>query len=327
MTADRKGRGSQTDNQGFGSILIVSPNLALDHIVWSRGLVKDRAQTVDHELLSAGGKGVNVARALCLLGIKSTVHAVMAGAIGELVAEMAAAEGIVLEPMRIAGQTRVATILLDVEAKTSTVLNPPGPEMRAESWQAFIDDVLEAIALEQPRFVICTGSLPAHVSPDGYAAIVQRARKVGAFTMVDATGAPLRALLEARPDLVKVNRREAADLFAETSGGTRTGSDLELMNHLLALGAERAVLTLGSKGAMGSEGGEEFKVGGLLVARTNPTGAGDAFLASLCAAYATGEGMAEALRRSVALAAASVETSQPGSFEADRFDALLASIS
>jgi fructose-1-phosphate kinase PfkB-like protein len=251
----------------------------------------------------------------------------MAGTIGELVAEMAAAEGIVLTPMRISGQTRVVTILLDVEAKTSTVLNPHGPEMTAESWQTFIEGVLDAIALQQPQFVVCTGSLPTHASPNGYAAIVQRARMCGAFTMVDAKGSPLSAVLDVHPDLVKVNRSEAAHLFVETSSGTGDVSDLKLVNHLLALGAERVVLTLGSEGALGSEGGEEFGVQGLPVTCTNPTGAGDAFLASLCAAYAAGEGMSEALRRAVALAAASVETSQPADFEISRLDALLASAS
>jgi tagatose 6-phosphate kinase len=283
-------------------------------------------QTVDREELSAGGKGVNVARALRLLGINSRVHTLVAGSVGELVCDLAAKEGLSLVAARVSGQTRIATLVLDGESDECTVVNPPGPAVSEENWRAFVGGVLEEMERNRPRVVICAGSLPKQVPSDSYQEIVRAARAAGATTMVDVSGDVLAATLQAMPAVVKVNRTEAVDLVAIGDRNSPEISNSQLADVFLRRGAKRVVLTLGSEGAFASDGYESIRVKAPSIKFANPTGAGDAFLAALCAAHLEDTDLASAVVSSVALSAASVEIEQPASFVSSRFQTLLNSV-
>ncbi len=85
---------------------------------------------------TAGGKGLNVARALGRLDRLAYVAGLLGGRTGDLVAASAEAAGISASWTRIRGETRTCIILVD-DRGGSTVVNEPGPTIDADDWHRF----------------------------------------------------------------------------------------------------------------------------------------------------------------------------------------------
>lgn len=308
------------------SVLIVGPNLALDHLASVPHLTSPGVLRADDEMLSAGGKGANVARALRILGVPSTLRAVVAGRLGDVVAGMLNDEGIDLAPTQVAGDTRIASIIRDTSASETVVVNGPGPTVSAADWKLYMDGVLGAINALRPSVVVCTGSLPAGASPSSYGDVVVAARQAGCLTIVDATDDALECALAARPTLVKINRREAAGVLGIQGRTSVARSSVPaLLDGLVASGAGSAIVTLGSGGAAGMYRGvrQTARVSGD-VENVNATGAGDCFLAAFVSKWLESRDFWQSFESGVAVGTASVEVQQPGWFATASGDECLA---
>jgi len=302
-------------------VLVVSPNYALDHVcvVPSLTSLTDIVRA-DAETITSGGKGTNVARALHNLSIPSRVLGITAGEVGSLVEDLARKEGLILESVRVGGETRIASIFIDSGSREALVINPPGPAVSTREWSLFIEGVRQRIDEVEPEFVVCTGSLPPGVTSDGYNAIVRHANGKGAFTIVDVAGPILAAVLEEGPRLVKVNLDEANSISdgVQSLPGT--------VERIRSFGAERAIITLAERGAIGSDAKLMIKAANTAVTVCNSVGAGDAFLAGLIHGFALRGEFADALRGGIAAGAASVESLVPADFTCDRYEVLFTSV-
>jgi tagatose 6-phosphate kinase len=158
--------------------------------------------------------------------------------------------------------------------------------------------------------VVVSGSQPPGVPVDGYAELTRLAAAAGATVVLDAAGPALRAALAARPDLVKPNRRELAEL---------AGRDLDGLDDLLAAGralaeagAGSVLVSLGADGlvALTPEGAFRARVPTPLAG--NPTGAGDALAAAVARGLRRGDDWPGCLAHGVAVAAASVTVDHAG---------------
>lgn len=88
--------------------------------------------------------------------------------------------------------------------------------------------------------------------------------------------------------------KEEAEMY---TGKESTDNFRELLDAVMALGAEIVVITDGPKGAYVSDGHEYLYLGIIIEApRIEATGAGDSFSSAFTAAMAAGQSMAEALR-------------------------------
>jgi tagatose 6-phosphate kinase len=307
---------AQAYDQAMAAVLVVSPNLTLDHIcILPRLSGTSGVYRADVECLSAGGKGMNVARALRLLGADSAVIGFSAGAVGSLVEHLAASEGLRVETVPVAGETRIGTVLVHGRPAASLVVNPPGPRVDPVEWQRLIEVVISTVERERPPVVICAGSIPVGMDADGYNAVLSGARAAGAFTVLDAASEVLAQGLRARPSLVKVNLREAG---AVTGARDPFGA----ASALRAQGASAAVITLGGDGAVAESEAGRFE--GFVAGRelAHATGAGDAFLAGYVAALLKGSSPIDSLADGLAAGTASTETFQPGNFDVTRRDEL-----
>lgn len=319
MAAPRRSPGSP--------IYVVNPNLTLDHVCMVDNLdATSGVYRAREELLAAGGKGVNVSRALSLLGVESTVFGVSAGKVGTLVEELAAEEGLQLRTTRVAGESRIVPIVVSGEPRRSLVINPPGPLLQPAEWTGFAADIVHRISADRPVAVVCTGSLPRGVAPDGYNSILDAARRAGALTIVDAAGAVLRAALAARPNCAKVNLREVREAFGANETGDSQMTEIAAAAALRAHGADTGIVTTGSRGAAAIAAGTAFTAAAPEVLAASATGAGDAFLGAYVAAAAVGASLRDAVTDAIATATASVLTFEPARFDPARRAALRGSV-
>ena len=305
------------------SVLVVSPNLALDHIC----VLSERAPAAgvfraEQELLSAGGKGVNVARSLGLLDVPTKVIGFGAGATGQMVIDLASGEGIAVQPVLITGDTRIATVLVFGDPARSLVVNPPGPTIGDDGWRSLEALAVDCMTADTPDAVICTGSLPPGTPEDAYYRILHQARQRGIIAVVDARGDALRAALAARPDLAKVNLDEAREISALGEHS----EPAQIARELAEGGASSVVITAGPDRVVGLTSESLVFVSPPRARVRNAIGAGDTLLGGMVAAMVANQPFGQALAAGVAAGTASVEELQPGRFLRERMAETLAHI-
>jgi fructose-1-phosphate kinase PfkB-like protein len=152
------------------------------------------------------------------------------------------------------------------------------------------------------------GSLPPGVPSDFYAQLIARARKKDVMTLLDADGEALSQGIEAGPTIVTPNQQEAERLL-NTVILTRSHS-LAAIRKIQSMGAESVVLSLGSRGAVGSTTGSAVQLWEAIPPRVDavsPIGAGDALAAAFTWSMANGDGFEQALRWGVAAGSASAK--------------------
>jgi 1-phosphofructokinase family hexose kinase len=266
-------------------IRVVGANPAFDRIaVWPPvmlGAVNRAARVVP----LAGGKGLNVCRAIRELGQPVAAYGFAGGIVGEAIRAGCAAAGIEDRLTQIAGETRVCFIVVEPEAGRATVLNEPGPTASEDEAQRLLD----AIAADggPGDLLVLSGTLPLGLEPAVMARMVAIGREAGCRVILDSSGPTLRAAVRERPWMVKCNAGEFAGLEreADPSGVAPPPADpLALVGSaraLVASGIELVVITLGPDGLLAVSGDEVLRVRPPAVRALNPVGSGDVFLAAL----------------------------------------------
>lgn len=250
------------------------------------------------------GKGINVARVVHAWGHPVTALA-LAGEGRDALASFLDGCGVPHHLVPIPGAIRTNIKLFEQEHGRMTELNEPGPAVDEGALA-----VLEAHLLELCRSasaVVFAGSLPQGAPSCLYARLATAVAGTGVLTVVDSSGAALRHALAAPLSLIKPNRCEAEELFAQA--GVRPGqTERELMDSLLATGVSHVILTLGAKGALFAHGGEIIRAIPPKIRSGNAAGAGDALLATYLVGTLEGWPIAERVARATAAGAAAART-------------------
>jgi tagatose 6-phosphate kinase len=292
-------------------IVTVTANAALDRTLWLRGvLAPGTRHIVEQEICQAGGKGVNVSRALLSLGATVRTIVVVGGPTGDAVAADLEASGLEPRIVRAAGSSRTCTEILD--GSRITQLHGEGVRCDANSERELLTAIEEEI--EGAGWLALCGSLPGGLSDDLYARAIERARRKGVPTALDASGIPLRKGLAARPDLVRVTIGEASDALALPA---------DRLPAFLTASSAWWVLSDGPNRILGgTAAGEAWSATPPRIHVRNPIGCGDAMHAGLLAMAAGGSSRREALRFAIALAASDAEQTCAGRPDVDRADEL-----
>jgi tagatose 6-phosphate kinase len=278
-------------------ILCVTLNAALDvtysvdEVRWHAG---NRVAAVAQR---AGGKGVNVARVLHTLGEDVLVTGLVGGDTGAQIRADVQAAGLAEAFQDVTGESRRTVAVVDAAAGDATGFWEPGPPVAPGDWARFLDryDGL----LTGARAVVLTGSLPPGLSPEVYADLVHRARKVGVPVVLDADAEALAVGVSAEPDIVKPN----VDELRRATGFTERLPGAEALR---AQGARAVVVSAGPDGLIASTPDGRWAARPQDRVSGNPTGAGDASVAALVRGLVADTSWPERLADAVALSASAV---------------------
>ncbi|HLI41714.1 MAG TPA: 1-phosphofructokinase [Streptosporangiaceae bacterium] len=249
--------------------------------------------------VDAGGKGVNVARALAAHGYKARAVLPSGGVEGTQLQALLADSGIDLLTVPIAGSVRSNVTVVDADG-TTTKLNEPGPRLRRAELEALASTLSDAAA--EADWVVLSGSLAPGAPADWYARLTRRLRAAGLRVAIDSSGTPLAKAIAAGPDLVKPNREELAEL---SGGRIDTVADvIGAAGLLTARGVGTVLTSLGPAGAVLARRGAAWHATAAATEPRSTVGAGDALLAGYLAADAGGPAaLAEAVAWGSAAAA------------------------
>ncbi|QNK81675.1 1-phosphofructokinase family hexose kinase [Nakamurella sp. PAMC28650] len=303
-------------------MLIAAPNLCLDITIAIPRLVPGSVSRATGTDTSAGGKGVNVARAARTLGGRPVVAGFLPRADGSRFTRLLDAEGLALRKVDVDGVLRIASILVEDDRRV-TVINGRGADVDSTRWHRFTSLIVDAVA--GAGVLVCSGSLPPGAPVDGYAQLVEIGHRGDVPVVVDAAPAALAAALGAQPDLVSPNLSEAEGLlFGRVDEQVdEVGEDIPLRAvraavGLHAAGAVRAVVTAGSAGAALCTTTGAWWLAARPVDLVNPIGAGDCFAAAAALALVAGAKDIDVVRRGMAAASASCEQPTAGRLDPAR---------
>lgn len=293
-------------------IVTLTPNPSLDRTLEVEALHRGEVLRATTVRVDAGGKGINVARAL-----KANGHAVRAvvpvgGHEGDHLVDTLAGLAIDVVAVPLAAAVRTNVSLVEPDG-TVTKINAPGPELSADVTAALIRATVAA--LDGAAWVAGCGSLPPGAPHDLYAQVAVAAHEAGTRVAIDTSGRALEAALPGRPDLIKPNADELAVLTGRTL--PTVGAILEAARELLARGVGTVVVSLGADGALLVDGVGAWHATTPPVTPRSNVGAGDSLVAGLLAAGGSGP---DALASGVAYGTAAVQlpgTSVPGPDDLD----------
>jgi 6-phosphofructokinase 2 len=278
-------------------IYTITLNPALDHYVEVEDFVTDDANRVLSECLYAGGKGIDVSRALHRLGGKSMALGFIGGHNGQIMLELLRHEGVTPHFTPVAQETRRDLIISTRKSGEQTLLHAQGPRVTAEEWSGFLEH-LRLLDLHD-AYVALGGSLPRGAPMDAYRQIVTLVQSQGARAILDADGSPFKAGLKAKPFAIKPNLHELRRVT-----GLRLGNEKEILNAARLLngaGIEMVMVSLGPQGLLVVSGrrGESpiaLRIMPPAVRVRSRVGAGDSTVAGFVFQHANGEALEDCVR-------------------------------
>ena len=273
-------------------IYTITLNPALDHFIEVKGLTVDDANRVKGECLYAGGKGIDVSRALRHLGGDSMALGFIGGHNGRTMIELLKAEGVICYFTPITRETRRDIIVCTRRPRTQTMLNAPGPVVTRVEWYAFLTH-LRLLDLRE-AYVVVSGSLPRGGPADAYHQIITLVQKLGARAILDADGPCLREGLKAKPFAIKPNLNE---LRRAVKKPLRT--DAEIVAAAAALnrsGVEVVLVSCGRRGLFVVSDDVRIRAVPPIVTVKSTVGAGDSAVAGFVFGHAGGKSLDECAR-------------------------------
>ncbi|TGA89900.1 1-phosphofructokinase family hexose kinase [Streptomyces sp. MZ04] len=296
-------------------ILTVTLNTALDITYQVPALTPHASHRVTEVIERPGGKGLNVARVLAALGHDVTVAGLVGGDTGRTLRDRLAHEPRITDALLpVAGATRRTIAVVDATTGDTTQLNEPGPQVSPAEWAAF-QSSYEELLREASAVALC-GSLPPGVPVGAYAVLIRAARAAKIPVLLDTSGEPLRRGVAARPDIVKPNADELAEL-------TGSHEPVQATRDARRRGAHTVVASLGAQGLLAVTPDGTWQALPPAHVHGNPTGAGDSAVAGLLSALVEDLPWPDRLARAIALSAATVASPVAGEFDPATYEELL----
>jgi 1-phosphofructokinase family hexose kinase len=296
-------------------IVTVTLNAAIDRTLTVPNFQRGQRHRASAGVTLAGGKGINVARALKMLGVPVVATGLVGGTTGTRIVEELTNEAILNDFVHIEGESRTSTAVVDPTGGTYTEINEWGPAVRAEELEMLLEKL--RYLTQGAELVVFAGSLPRDVSDDFYAEATRELTRRHIHVALDSEGEPLLLGVEAEPFLVTPNQAEAEALVGQEF---HDDEDFRIALDSIAEMGPRNVLITTDEGCVAllrEEKGEpvRYRAHAPKVDPVSTVGSGDVLLAAFLAARHVGRPHEEALRAAVAAGAASTLEIGAGRFD------------
>jgi 6-phosphofructokinase 2 len=285
------------------AILTLTMNPAVDLATTTQRLVEGHKLRCSPPDVHPGGGGINVARVLHRLGADVQALYPAGGCSGQRLVQLLAAEGVPDAAVAIEADTRESFSVVDRSDGREYRFVLPGPMLSAAEWERCLSTI--GTLAPPPRWVVASGSLPPGVPEDFYGRLAAMLRGTGSRLVIDTSGPPLAAALQAGVYLAKPSLRELREFT-----GAPLQDDAQRRDAARALvkagQLQLVALSLGAEGAMLVSADLALKAPALQVPVASTVGAGDSFLGGLVWALDQGQNLRAAFATAMAAGAAAL---------------------
>lgn len=243
----------------------------------------------------AGGKGVNISRALTENGVENTALIVL-GEENSLDFENSLKEdNINYLAVRIPGRIR-ENITIHPATSNETRISFAGFEVD----DSLCDTVFSALEgqVSKDTIITFTGSLPTGIGMGAVKALLTKWKELGAKIVIDSRSFTLSDLTEIKPWLIKPNQEEISHYLKREIASFE--EVIESARQLHGEGIENVMISLGSKGALLVCAEGAFTAKPPAIKPISTIGAGDSSIAGFVAASKEGKSAADCLKNAMA---------------------------
>ena len=275
-------------------LITLTLNPAFDvhcHIADFEPFHENLATVTDRE---AGGKGVNISRALTMNGVENLALVVLGEENGDSFRRALDADRMQYREIPVPGRIR-ENITIHTDHAPETRISFSGFETDA-ALLATVEKELEEV-MEDGSIVTFTGRVPDGISMDDVKAFLRRLIAKGARIVIDSRSFTKEDLLEIRPWLIKPNQEEISvylnrpiNTFEEVLDGAASLHEQGIENVMISMGEQGALLVC-------SEG--RLIATPPAIQAVSTIGAGDSSIGGFLAAAAEGASSVELLKRAV----------------------------
>ena len=272
-------------------IYTVTLNPAIDYFITLSGeLMVDEVNRGTDELFKAGGKGLNVSKALSVLGVPSRAVALLGGFTGDFIRDSFRDDkNIEIVPVRTEGNNRIN--LKAMYDHKALCINGTGPSVGEEQR----NELLELFGtVRKDDTVVISGSMMQGLDEQFLISAADIIRGTGAKLVIDMERISPETLIRCAPDLIKPNLYELGLILGTEGLDLQTAP--QALDRLVGSGVGAVLLSLGKDGAMYVDGRHRLRLTHPDTVMVNKVGAGDAMLASFLGASEKGKDIRETLR-------------------------------
>ncbi len=286
-------------------IYTVTLNPAFDLHYQMKHFEAQKENYVDSILCDAGGKGINISRALKVNGTDSTAFVILGEENGASFEGQLTRDGLNYRPIRTSGRIRENITLHPADSRETRI-----------SLDTFRVEPAVLEALERELLAVCrpgdllafAGRNPKGLDKEAVMAFLGRLIDGGVRMIVDSNSFAPEDLVKIHPWLIKPNEQEIVSFLGTPVESAEDAA--RAAGELVRRGvAEEVMISLGGDGAVWSDGKESLILSVPKLAHPVSTiGAGDSTLAGILHATARGADRETVLRTAVSFGTAACMT-------------------
>jgi 1-phosphofructokinase family hexose kinase len=281
-------------------IYTLTLNPAYDVHAFVKNLVLNCENLAQIKSREAGGKGVNISRALCNGQIPNTAIVVLGKENGdEFKNAISDMDCVLLEKE---GRIR-ENLTFHLENGTETRISFSGFPVD----DSILEEVLDNIEIEKDTIVTFTGRIPAGISKENAKEFLKILHKKGARIVLDSKSFTIEDIFDIKPWLIKPNQEEISDYL---------GCEIKTLSEVLEKaavftehGITNTMVTLGEQGAALLTEDKVYIATCPVIEAISTIGAGDSTIAGFLAGTYLGEEAIGCLKTAVSFGTAACLTS------------------
>ena len=286
-------------------IVTLTLNPALDKHTTTKQLVPEEKLRCETPGYEPGGGGINVSRAIKIMGGESLAIYLAGGSAGEKMKELLAKEGIQQQVIKGKGHTRENFMVMESSTNKQFRFGMPGAEVSQDE----LNQCLQAIKdlPDDVEYLVASGSLPPGAPDDFYGQIAKIAQERGIQCVVDTSGKALQKAAEMGVCLMKPNLNELSQLAGKEHVTAQEQEEIarKVINQDKA---KMLIVSLGARGAMLATKDTIEYVVPPTVKQQSTVGAGDSMVAGIVLSLSRGEALTDVIKWGVAAGTAATMT-------------------
>ncbi len=286
-------------------IVTLTLNPALDKSTSTERLLPEDKLRCTPPTYEPGGGGINVSRAIRIMGGQSLAIYLAGGPAGKKMEELLRAEGIEQKVIEGKSPTRENLMVMESSTDRQYRFGMPGEEVSPEELQQCLQAVKDLP--EGVEYLVASGSLPPGAPEDFYGQIARIAQERNIQCVIDTSGPALKKAAEMGVCLMKPNLKELSQLAGKEH--ISAVEQEEIAKEIINKGkAKMLIVSLGARGAMLATGDTIEYVVPPTVKQQSTVGAGDSMVAGIVLALSRNEPLKEVIKWGVAAGTAATMT-------------------
>ena len=295
-------------------ITTVTLNAAIDKTYTISSFKTGKINRTQSVLTEAGGKGLNVAKVLQILGVPVAATGIVGGYTGKQICSLLDKIDLSYDFIHLEEESRQCINIIDEQTKVNTEILEQGPHVNENDWEKFQIKLCQMA--EKSKYIILSGSLPKGLPSESYSKLI---KLIGSkcHVIVDSSGPALAQAIGESPYLIKPNEKEMADLLDKDRL-----DESAIIEAFKKIDIPVFIVSLGERGALASIHGDLYKIAVPKISALNPVGSGDAFLAGITAGLYKGLSVTDSLLLAGASGAANALEKRSGFVRLKTIEAL-----